>query len=432
MNNVLIATVPVYGHVKPLIPIARELIKRGHQVCWYTGAQFRKTIEDNGCQFEPIQSWMDYSIEANVPDELAQARSSLKGVEQLKFDLKNLFIQPMAGQVKDLQTILNRFEADVILTDSFFKGASLLHELGGPMWAEYGVTAFTFSSKDTAPFGLGLQPNPTVFGKFRNKSLSWLTQKLVFQDTLVETNAIRSQLNLAKTHKPFFDDISPFLYLAGTVPSLEYPRRDLPPQVHFVGPYLPEAPSTDDKTPWDIEPGMRNTTIVHITQGTIATEPQNLIIPALEALKNENISIIVATGIEPSAELLNSYCKANIRIEGFIPYHRLLPYVNLMVTNGGYNGVQAALSHGIPLIVAGQTEDKREVNARVSWSGAGIDLKTNQPKPNDIKLAFKKITSSPTYLTQARRLQNEMRSFNQASLSANLLEKLLETKAPVY
>jgi hypothetical protein len=51
----------------------------------------------------------------------------------------------------------------------------------------------------------------------------------------------------------------------------------------------------------------------------------------------------------------------------------------VMVTNGGYGGVQMALSYGVPLVVAGASEDKPEVGARVAWSGAGLNLKTGKP-----------------------------------------------------
>jgi UDP:flavonoid glycosyltransferase YjiC (YdhE family) len=59
-----------------------------------------------------------------------------------------------------------------------------------------------------------------------------------------------------------------------------------------------------------------------------------------------------------------------------------------MVTNGGFNGVQSALSHGVPLVCAGKTEEKPEVCARVAWAGVGIDLKTQRPKPDQIKQAI--------------------------------------------
>ena len=50
-----------------------------------------------------------------------------------------------------------------------------------------------------------------------------------------------------------------------------------------------------------------------------------------------------------------------------------------MVTNGGYGGTQLALANGVPVVVAGKTEDKMEVSARVRWSGAGVALMTDTP-----------------------------------------------------
>ena len=62
---------------------------------------------------------------------------------------------------------------------------------------------------------------------------------------------------------------------------------------------------------------------------------------------------------------------ANVHAEPFIPFGHLLPHVNVMVTNGGYGGTQFALAYGIPLVVAGETEDKMEVAARVEWASSG-------------------------------------------------------------
>jgi UDP:flavonoid glycosyltransferase YjiC (YdhE family) len=41
-----------------------------------------------------------------------------------------------------------------------------------------------------------------------------------------------------------------------------------------------------------------------------------------------------------------------------------------MVTNGGYGGVQMALAHAVPLVVAGAKEDKPEVAGRVGGPAA--------------------------------------------------------------
>jgi UDP:flavonoid glycosyltransferase YjiC (YdhE family) len=41
--------------------------------------------------------------------------------------------------------------------------------------------------------------------------------------------------------------------------------------------------------------------------------------------------------------------------------------------NGGYGGVNQAMSFGVPLVTAGLTEDKADVNAPVAWSGSRFD-----------------------------------------------------------
>jgi len=65
-----------------------------------------------------------------------------------------------------------------------------------------------------------------------------------------------------------------------------------------------------------------------------------------------------------------------------------------MVTNGGYGGTQQALAHGIPLVIAGTTEDKPDVAARVAWAGVGINLKTDAPTPEQVRAAVRTLVRS--------------------------------------
>ena len=76
-----------------------------------------------------------------------------------------------------------------------------------------------------------------------------------------------------------------------------------------------------------------------------------------------------------------------------------------MVTNGGYGAVQRALASGVPLVVAGDTEDKPEVAARVAWTGAGINLGTGSPTPHAVRTAVHTVLGDPRYLQRARELE---------------------------
>ena len=428
MVHFLIGTIPVVGHVSPVIPIARELVNRGHQVCWYSGGAFQAVIEATGARFAPIRAGLDYSYPENVPQAYIDQRNALRGAAQLKFDLKHFFIDAAVGQVEDLKAILRDFPADVLLADFCFLGAAWLHEQTGLPWAGVGISVLASSSRDTAPFGLGLKPDASAFGQFRNRSLNWLTQQMLFREVTTYTNQVRSRLSLPPCPTSFFNTLSPFLHLAGTVPQFEYPRRDLPAQVHFVGPLL-AATATDFTPPawWNDLKG--NQPVVLVTQGTVATDPQALIVPALRALAQENV-LVVATTAGRSIDLPEGI-PANARIESFIPFSELLSDVDVMITNGGYNGVQMALAQGVPLVAAGQSEDKPEICTRIEWSGVGINLKTDKPTVQQIRSAVSKLLKDSRYKSRAQDFQIAIAQCNAPVLAATRLEQLANTKQPV-
>lgn len=429
MARFLIGTVPLVGHVSPVLPVARELVNRGHEVCWYTGAAFQAKVESTGARFAPITSGLDYSYPENVPQEWIDQRNALRGPAQLKFDLKS-FINSTVGQVEDLTAILRDFPADVMLADFCFLGAAWIHEQGGPPWAGFGVSVLAFSSLDTAPFGLGLKPDASPFGQIRNRGLNWLAQQMLFREVTAYTNQVRADLGLPPCKTSFFNTLSPFLYLAGTVPEFEYPRSDLPAQVHFVGPLL--SPITTEFTPpawWDDLKGSQP--VVLVTQGTFATDPEALIVPTLQALAQEDV-LVVATTAGRAIDIPPTAIPANARIESFIPYPELLPDVDVMITNGGYNGVQMALAQGVPLVAAGQSEDKPEICARIEWAGVGINLKTEKPTQQQIRLAVRKVLSNHRYKTRAKDFQSAIRQYDAPTLAATRLEQLAVTKQPVF
>jgi UDP:flavonoid glycosyltransferase YjiC (YdhE family) len=330
-----------------------------------------------------------------------------------------------------LTDLLPQFPADVLLCDVFFLGMSWLYEKTGLPWAAFGMSALLFSSKDTAPFGLGLQPANSPWGRWQIKGLNWLSKNLLMKDVTIYLDHKRQSIGLPPKKQDFFSAaLSPFLYLQGTIPSFEYPRSDLPPQIHFTGTFIP--PISLDFTPpswWsDLD---QDIPIVFVTQGTVATDASNLLVPTIQALADEEMLIIATTGGQPFEKLNFNSIPTNTRIESFIPYTNLLPHVDVMVTNAGFNGVQIALANGVPLVTAGQTEDKPEICARVEWSGVGINLKTITPTPSQIRKAVKTILTSPNYRQNALKMKQEISSYNSTAIAVNLLEQLAVTKQPI-
>jgi UDP:flavonoid glycosyltransferase YjiC (YdhE family) len=129
MSRFLFTTMPATGHVMPKLPIARELVARGHEVHWYTGAVYRDRVEDAGATHHPIQSAEDFGGQgiAEAFPELV----GLTGIAMVRQAFRRVFIDNAEGMLRDCQAILDEHPADAILSEPLFVAARWLHELGG-------------------------------------------------------------------------------------------------------------------------------------------------------------------------------------------------------------------------------------------------------------------------------------------------------------
>jgi UDP:flavonoid glycosyltransferase YjiC (YdhE family) len=218
-------------------------------------------------------------------------------------------------------------------------------------------------------------------------------------------------------------------YLQPSVPGFEYPRRELPSHVHYIGMMPIERPRGHQLPEfWGELWGSRP--VVHVTQGTIANTAPDLIAPALKGLSREDVLVVVSTGNRPIESLGLGVLPDNARVATFLSYPDLLPKTSVMVTNGGYGGTQTALSFGVPVVVAGTTEDKPEVGARVAWSGAGINLKTATPTPEAVRNAVRRILRDPSYRDRARALSTEYARYDAISLALDVIEDTIGKAVP--
>lgn len=400
-------------------PIASELVRRGHEVLWYTGAQYAEKIRATGAEYIAMQHGQDVTDESIA--RLVSERGQRKGVAGLQWDMVHLFIDHALGYRKDLEALLAARKVDVAISEPINFAGNLLAPSNLPKSVAIGVFPFAGSSRDTAPFGSGLLPNASALGRVRNRVMNLAMRHLVFGPVQRHLNDVRRGLGLAPIVEHGLIDAAGLCYrryLQATIPAFEYPRSDLSPRVEFIGPLLPSAPQSFTLPSWWGELD-RDRPVVLVTQGTVAKDPAQVILPTLDALRDDPVTVIVtAPGWDAPKDL-----PKNAIIAGFVPYSELLPRVSVMVTNGGYGGVQFALSHGVPLVVAGLTEEKVEVNARVAWAQVGINLKAQVPDAAAIRSAVREVLRSETFRARARHMRDEMAKMNAPVRAAEVIEQ---------
>jgi UDP:flavonoid glycosyltransferase YjiC (YdhE family) len=289
------------------------------------------------------------------------------------------------------------------------------------------VTVLSLTSRDLPPPGLRLRPAAGRVGRLRDAVLHRAIGPVYRRLVHPHLNRIRATAGLEPTSLPALDCLySPHLVLAQGVPGLDYPRRDLPAHVRFVGRLVP-PPVPQPRLPswWPELAAARaeGRPVVHVTQGTLDVDPDDLLRPAIAGLAGERPLLVCTTGGSPVATL--GTLPANVRAAPFLPHDVLLPLVDLVVTNGGWGGVLAAVAAGVPLVVAGGSLDKPEVARRVAWSGAGLDLRTGAPRPSQVRRAVTRALREPRLRQRAGDLGAAIAAAGGAHTAGALVEELL-------
>ena len=409
MTKVLLLSSPIFGHVSPMLALGRGLRRRGHEVTFLSGSKYAASAAGAGLDFLPLPPEVDYDdadIEAWLPKRQHRTR-----IAAGRYDITGMFVRPLGPQHRVLSRALAARRYDAVIADTAFLG--VLPLLTGsdarPPVLGVSITPLALTSADCAPFGSGLAPGRTAAARLRNRQIDFLLRHGPLRPLQAALDAQLAALGRPPCPVGFFDVASLFdqtFHLS--VPGLEYPRRDLPSSIVFTGPLPPERPDLACEA-WSPPPG--DAPLVHVTQGTFAnTDPTALLVPTLEALADQPVRVVATTGGRPVEEVLDRLggrLPANAQLAELVGYADLLPHTAVVVTNGGWGGVQQALTQGVPVVVAGASEEKPEVAARAAWSGAGIDLRTGRPTHRQLRRAVRSALHRPRYRDAALRLQAE-------------------------
>ena len=420
MARVLVSVMGFEGHVAPLLGLVRELSERGHRVRVHTGSAFAERVRAAGGVPLGWTAPPDFD-ERNLAATFPQLRAG-KGSRQILQNLELIFIGTAPGQLVDLRAAWSREPWDVAVVESSCIGGAFAGETFPVPYASLCVLPFGMPSRQRPPVGFGLAPGRGPFGHARDAALRGAGTLLSAPLDRALSRA-REASGLPPTDQHWFGyGFSPSTVLATGSPSLDFGGADRPTEVHYVGRITPPGragampewwpPLTADGRP-----------IVLVTQGTFNTDDAELIRPAVDALGGEDLLVVVATG-RPGVTSLDRSVADNVYVHDWLPFDEVLPAVDCVVTNGGWGGTLAALSHGIPLVVAGSDLDKPEVAARVAWTGAGINLHTGRPTSARVGSAVARVLTEPGFRAAASGVAAELEALGGVSGAADLIEAL--------
>jgi MGT family glycosyltransferase len=426
VSRFLITCWPYTGHVLPQMSIALALRERGHQVAFYTGLEARAKVEAEGFELFGFDRVQEQQVSRLVHAVDTGDRRSRPGGGRVVRIFRNWLVETIPDQVADLRSVLAHWTPNVIATDLSMWGPILV------LWETEQIPVALSSTfmgplipgPDAPAFGFGLGAPRTPRARARSRAITALTDRFAMpmRRRVDEIRAGYGLPSLDESVNRFTGRLP--LYLVGSVPELDYNRRDLPPSVHYVGNYIWYPPAAPGETEWlDAIPTQRPW--VHVTESSLATGDPFLARTTIEALASEPVEVIVTTGGQRDPEQIGLCSPApNVHVRRWLSHGELLPRCGAVVTVGGPATILASLSAGAPLVVVPTTWDKPDNARRVTETGAGVSIRARQCTPESLRAAVRQVLGDRRYRAAALRLAARFAAAPGAAGAAELLERL--------
>jgi UDP:flavonoid glycosyltransferase YjiC (YdhE family) len=349
--KVVLASLPAFGHLYPLVPLALAFERAGASVVFATGEEFAGRLP--GRTVPGAEETWAFS---DATAEIARRAEQLGGAARDEGLGQTLFVELCAPHVVDVMTaVMERERPDLVVFEQTNVGA-----------------AMAAHATDIRAFCLA------IVGWGRQWSTIYETVSAMVQAPAADALAE----GLIDTHPPFLADVD------ATPP---FPTMAMRPTA-----WSPDRPVQ----PWLREP--RRAPRVYLTMGTVFGNVDLLRAAALE-IAGSGCEVLVATGpgIEPSAL---GDMPAAVHLEQDVPQAHLLPYVDLVVHHGGTGTVIGSLACGLPQIVMPQGADQFWNAAHLAAQGACRIVPPGAPPGSIATAATELIKQQAPEREAARRL----------------------------
>jgi MGT family glycosyltransferase len=421
---------PFEGHVFPLLSIALAARERGADVAFYTGRRLAPTVESQEIEcftFDRVQA-----VWERVHEREREVRGRRRSLQLQREVFRDWLVGSIPDQVADVRAVMDRWHPDVIVTDGSMWGPSLvLHEAAGIPVVFASTLIYPLVPGADAPLpGSGLGPPRGAAGRAVAKAIARAID-VVARGPRRRLDEIRAAHGLDPLGCPVNEWMGHLpLYLVGSVPALDFNRRDLPPSVRYVGPLLWHPPEPPGTLAW-LGQVRQDRPWVHVTEGTSHFQEPLLLPAAARGLAGAPFETIVTTGRERNPAALGLPPAPNVHVTDWLSHGELLPRCAAIVTTGGAQTIVSALAAGIPLVIVPTLWDKPANARRIATAGVGVQIPPRDCTPDRLRAAVDDVLGDPSYRRSAARMAQALAAAPGPAGAAEMIADVIGGRAPV-
>ncbi|MFN2607588.1 MAG: glycosyltransferase [Acidimicrobiales bacterium] len=366
--RVLCSCLPGYGHLHPMVPLARALQAAGHEVAFATESRFCPRAEHAGFVAFPAGIGPGKVLDRT----LARPDVAPPGPEGAwRFGAQMFAGVAAPAKVPDLMRAVEAFRPALVVHDvTDFAGPVaaaaaglpwVAHSLGplfpmefaraaadlvGPLWEAWGVAPGPLGGMLSAPY-LDICP--------------------------------------ASLQSPEASELGPVAVGMRPVPFDAVAGEALPSWAEALAP----GPT------------------VYVTLGTLDNDAPGVIEAAVEGVRDRAANVVVTVGPNRDPAELGPQ-PPHVHVERYLPQSALFPRCDLVVGHGGSGTTLAALAAGLPLLLLPQGANQFWNAERCAALGAGLRLLPDEVNPAAVAAAADALLGEPGFRRHAGRLAAEI------------------------
>lgn len=360
--RILFAALGAYGHLYPLMPLARSCADAGHSVTVATGQPFLGRL--------PLPTVPSYPPELDLGpafDETRRRHPDLHGADLSMA----MFADVTAEQVA--ATLVAQLEAhpvDLVIYEAMNTGAGVAADLLGIPAAAYAIALAR-----------------SIYASLHAATVDYQRELWVQRGrTPPEDTALLAAA--------LIDPTPPALRASGPTTS----------------PTIAIRPMAYNETAAVIPPWLTGLPIrprVYLTLGTVSFGAVEVLSAAVAAISELDVDLLVTVGPDGDPEALGPVPET-VHVERFVAQSAVLPLVDLIVHHGGTGTVLSALEAGLPQLLLPQGADQFFNAETLTSAGAARSLVGDAQQPEAIAEAVMALLGESAERQVAQRLREEI------------------------
>jgi UDP:flavonoid glycosyltransferase YjiC (YdhE family) len=379
-----------FGHVLPLMPLARAIKATGHEVAVVTGDPFHRVVQDAG--------FVAFTAGLSLDQWRSEFTSRFGNFDQIPpTEFRPLFFGhvftdlEVPARLRDLSAIIDRWPPDVLVHE--------IAEFAGPIAAaRAGIPYVTY--------GVGPLLQPAI-AELAGRSVGphWQAAGLDARNGRMYRS----------------------LYLDPCPPSLQIAAID---QIEHRLPIRPEAAeeaASAQDPPWltNLHPDPT----VYLTLGTIFNRNLDVFRTVLDGLAAANLNVIATVGPDGDLDALGSQPN-HVHLHRFLPQAQVLARCDMVICHGGAGSTFGALAFGLPILLLPRGADNFYNAERVLAAGAGRRLLDADITPRAVANDVERLLTDARYRAAAARIANEIAAMPAPASTVTALKHLVTRLTP--